>query len=239
MDHAAGPQPAHGPRRTGRPGQVHDPRPGTELHRRVRRGPRRHRDPDRARQRADAPDERDRRTLDRGMPPRAAGPSPRLEPGSSAADPARVRDPPQPAPAAPLPARRRAAEAAARTGRSRPVPRPKTHSRRWPDQRISPGRMTWTRFSARTVSWPRKVSVRPAAADASPRTPLRYGLPLPVRPGWLLAPDWIVRGDSFAQDTRRPGVGKTAMFSPISAMITWAAGAPMPVISSSRATTGG
>ena len=35
-----------------------------------------------------------------------------------AADPARLRDPPQPASAAPLPARRRAAETAARTGRS-------------------------------------------------------------------------------------------------------------------------
>jgi putative transposase len=30
------------------------------------------------------------------------------------------------------------------------VPRPETDSRRWHDQRISPGRMTWTRFSART-----------------------------------------------------------------------------------------
>jgi hypothetical protein len=86
----------------------------------------------------------------RGMPPRAPGPHPDLEPAPSAADPARLREPPQPAPAAPLPARRRAAETAARTGRSRPVPRPKTHSRRRPDQRISPGRMTWTRFSART-----------------------------------------------------------------------------------------
>src|ERR1019366_9141518 len=142
MDHAAGTQPAHGPRRANAASQVHDPRPRLELHRRVRRGPGRRRDPDRAAQRADAPHERDRRTLDRGMPPRAPGPHPGVEPGSSAADPARVRDPPQPASAAPLPARRRAAEAAARPGRSRPVPRPKTHSRRWPDQRISPGRMT-------------------------------------------------------------------------------------------------
>src|SRR6266516_4331288 len=53
-----------------------------------------------------------------GGPPRAPGPHPRREPAPSAADPARVRDPPQPAPAAPLPARRRAAETAARTGRS-------------------------------------------------------------------------------------------------------------------------
>ena len=41
----------------------------------------------------------------------------------------------------------RAAKAATRAGRSRPVPGPKTGSRRWPDQRISPGRMTRTRFS--------------------------------------------------------------------------------------------
>ena len=38
----------------------------------------------------------------RRMPTRAAGPHPRLEPGPSAADPARLRDPPQPASAAPL-----------------------------------------------------------------------------------------------------------------------------------------
>ena len=42
---------------------------------------------------------------------------------------------------------------AARTGRSGPVPRPKTHSRRWPDQRISPGRMTWTRFGRHRLTW--------------------------------------------------------------------------------------
>ena len=59
LDHAAGPQPDHGPRRPGTPGQVHDPRPWLELHRRVRRGPRRCRDPGRAMQRADAPYERD------------------------------------------------------------------------------------------------------------------------------------------------------------------------------------
>ena len=48
--------------------------------------------------------------------------------------------------AASLPARRRAAEAATRTGQPRPVPRPKMRSRRRPDQRISPGRMMWMRF---------------------------------------------------------------------------------------------
>src|ERR1035441_5814307 len=118
MDHAAGLQPAHGPRRANAASHVHDPRPRLQLHRRIRRGPRRRRHLDRAVQRPDAPDERDRRALDRGMPPRAPGPHPGLEPAPSAADPARLRDPPQPAPAAPLPARRRAAEAAARTGRS-------------------------------------------------------------------------------------------------------------------------
>jgi hypothetical protein len=71
--------------------------------------------------------------------------TPRLEPGPSAADPA-VRDPPQPAPASPLPARRRAAETATPAGRSGAAPRPKTHSRRRHDQRISPGRMTWTGY---------------------------------------------------------------------------------------------
>src|ERR1035438_4450666 len=56
------------------------------------------------------------------MPPRAPGPHPYLEPEPSAADPAPVRDPPQSAPAASLPARRRAAEAATRTGQPRPEP---------------------------------------------------------------------------------------------------------------------
>ena len=50
--------------------------------------------------RTDAAHERDPRTLDRRMPPRAPGPHTHLEPGPSAADPARIRDPP---PAAPLP----------------------------------------------------------------------------------------------------------------------------------------
>ena len=60
-------------------------------------------------------------------------------------------DPPQSAPAAPLPARRRTTETAIRTCRSRSVPRPKTDARQWPGQRIPPGRMTWTRISARTA----------------------------------------------------------------------------------------
>ena len=52
------------------------------------------------------------------------------------------------APTSPLAARISAPETATRASRPRPVPRPKTGMRRWPDQRISPGRMTWTRFSA-------------------------------------------------------------------------------------------
>ena len=50
----------------------------------------------------------------------------------------------------PLPGRSRAAETPPRTDRSRPVPRPKADSHRLPDQRVPPGRITWTRFSART-----------------------------------------------------------------------------------------
>src|ERR1017187_10511461 len=46
MDRPAGSQPDHGSRRAGPPGQVHDPRPRLELHRRIRRRPRRRRDPD-------------------------------------------------------------------------------------------------------------------------------------------------------------------------------------------------
>jgi transposase len=65
-----------------------------QLHRRVRRGPRRCRDPDCALQRPDAPHERDRRTLDRRMAPRTPRPHPHLEPRPSAVDPASVRDPP-------------------------------------------------------------------------------------------------------------------------------------------------
>ena len=41
---------------------------------------------------------------------------------------------------------------ATRAGRPRRVPRPKTGSRRRHDQRISPGRITWTRLSAPTGS---------------------------------------------------------------------------------------
>src|ERR1039457_338800 len=93
------------------------------------------------------------------MPPRTPGPHPRLEPGPSATDPPPVRDPPQSAPAAPLPVRRRAAETATRTGRPRPAPCPKTRSRRWPDQRISPGRMTWMRLSARTALAEARIAV--------------------------------------------------------------------------------
>ena len=66
LDRPAGPQPNHGSRRAGAPGQVHDPRPRLELHRRIRRSPRRCRDTDRALQRPDAAHERDRRTLDQG-----------------------------------------------------------------------------------------------------------------------------------------------------------------------------
>src|ERR1039458_5086265 len=172
VDRAAGPQPGHGPRRANAAGHVHDPRPRLQLHRRVRRGPGRRRNPDRAVQRPDAPDERDRRTLDSGMPPRAPGPHPDLEPAPSAADPARLRDPPQPASAAPLPARRRAADTAARPGRSGAVPHPKRRSRRWSDQRISPGRMTWTRFSARTAHHPRRDHDHRSAAR---RTGLHLG----------------------------------------------------------------
>ena len=86
------------------------------------------------------------------MPPRASRPHPHLKSEPSAADPAPVRDPPQSAPTAPLAPLRCSAETATPTGPSRAVPRKKTDSCRWHDQRISPGRMAWTRFSAPTGS---------------------------------------------------------------------------------------
>jgi len=60
-----------------------------------------------------------------------------------------------------LHARSRAAETSTRAGRSRPLPRPETGSRRWPDQRISLGRMTQTRFSARRGLVARDCGSRP------------------------------------------------------------------------------
>jgi putative transposase len=63
------------------------------------------------------PHERDRRSLDRGCRRELLDRTLALEPGPSAADLARVRDPPQPAPPSPLPERSRAAETATRTDR--------------------------------------------------------------------------------------------------------------------------
>jgi len=79
-------------------------------------------------------------------------------------------------------------------GRPRPVLRPKTGSHRWPDQRISPGRMTWTRFSTRTACPQQRLhqgpehnsiplaSYRPIigsrpAASRTPAAPLRGPMP--------------------------------------------------------------
>jgi len=90
---------------------------------------------------------------------RAPGLHPGLESGPSAADPARVRDPPQSAPASPVAGFRCPTEATTRTGRSWAVPYPKKDSRRRPDQRISPDRMTWTRFPAPTV-WQASPAIR-------------------------------------------------------------------------------
>src|SRR5215813_3782491 len=73
---------------------------------------------------------------------------------------------------------------------------------------------------------------------ASPRAPPSQGLPLPVEPGLLLPADWRAAGANLAQDTRWPGVGKRAISTPISAMISWAPVVPMPGISSSWALAG-
>ena len=44
-------------------------------------------------------------------------------------------------------------------------------------------------------------------------------MPLPVLPPRVSGPDWMVRGHSFAHDTRCAAVGNLLMSSPISARI--------------------
>src|SRR5450755_1784226 len=90
----------------------------------------------------------------------------------------------------------------------------------------------WRRYRA-----PGKVSVLAAVMTATPVAPRRYGLPLPVRRALLVAPDWMARGVSFAQEAACPGVGNWVMPVPSSATMTWAAPRPIPVISSSLAMT--
>ena len=52
---------------------------------------------------------------------------------------------------------------------------------------------------------------------------LEVGVALAGFAGAAAGPDWMVRGQSFAQDTRWPAVGNRVMSSPISAMMTCAA----------------
>src|SRR6266487_220336 len=92
------------------------------------------------------------------------------------------------------------------------------------------------RRAVRRYCSPRRVSVRDAAITHWPSAPRRYGSPLPVRPGFALAPDWMVRGVSRAHAAACPAVGNTDMSVPSSAMMTWALRVPTPVISSSRST---
>ena len=61
---------------------------------------------------------------------------------------------------------------------------------------------------------------------------------LPVLPERLLAPDWMVRGDSLAHDTRCPAVGNRVMSRPISARMAWALAWEMPGMSSRRMAAG-
>ena len=62
------------------------------------------------------------------------------------------------------------------------------------------------------------------------------GVPWPALPPLVFFPGWRVAGQRFAQDTSRPGVPKTAISRPISAMTAWAAMTPQPVMASSCAT---
>jgi hypothetical protein len=53
-----------------------------------------------------------------------------------------------------------------------------------------------------------KVSVLPAPEATSPRMPFKQQLPLPALPVRMRGPDWIVRGESFAHETKWPAVGE-------------------------------
>ncbi len=59
---------------------------------------------------------------------------------------------------------------------------------------------------------------------------------MPAFPALVFVPDWRVCGQRLAQDTSRPGVPKTVISRPISAMTAWAAMMPQPVMASSCAT---
>src|ERR1039458_9430426 len=64
----------------------------------------------------------------------------------------------------------------------------------------------WRRYRA-----PGKVPVLAAVMTATPVAPRRQGPPLPVRPALLVAPDWMARGVSFAQEAACPGAGNWVM----------------------------
>ena len=91
LAHPTGPQPAHGPRRRAPTLPVPHPRPRQQVHRRLRRGPRRHRHQNRQDAGAGAAGERDRRTLRRHRPPRAARPPPDHQPSTRGSRASRVR----------------------------------------------------------------------------------------------------------------------------------------------------
>ena len=65
--------------------------------------------------------------------------------------------------------------------------------------------------------------MREAEAAISPRMPVEPGLPFPALPAVFFLPDWRVCGQRLAQDTSRPGVPKTVISRPISAMMAGAA----------------
>src|SRR4029453_11751852 len=69
-----------------------------------------------------------------------------------------------------------------------------------------------------------------------PNVPASHGLPLPRPVGLVLPADSWTWGQNLAHDTRGAWEGKRPMSTPTSAINSWAAVAPTPVISSSCAT---
>ena len=136
--------------------------------------------------------------------------------------------PPQPAPAPPLPAHRSTAETTTRASQSRAGPRPKTGSRRLHDQRISPGRMTRTGFSARTGS------------PGTQPPPAGRGRPLP-RPRPARLPPWHRPGprrDLLRPAARRYGRAALRPVRPVrDRPFPWRSHPPLPTPRGEERTT--
>ena len=131
-----------------------DPGSRQQVHRRLRCRVHQRGHPHPAHTGASAPGERNRRTMDRHRPPRAAGSDANPQPASPWDRAGRVRSALQRPSASPNTEPGSAAPTAPTPCVAFPTSRPTSRSARWTDTRIFPGRMTWMTNSAPTASDP-------------------------------------------------------------------------------------